>query len=185
MFSCRWKKPSMAFFTPATLENTEEFRGLPIAASCGGRLFPRSAKRWCEPSPSLFSPSAGRCCLSIVIRIVRRPVGEKGLRSGKKREAASGESRFPNVQEKKLSKAFSQLNDTRIGRVFSGRRITRRPILSNVCSALVSGLGRSGRSRTTLRDSPGIAAGYRGSVRAGRQRHRGHRWMTPRPTAAR
>jgi hypothetical protein len=42
--SCRCKKPSMAFFHLGNARKRRGFSGLPLAASCGGRLVPESAR---------------------------------------------------------------------------------------------------------------------------------------------
>jgi hypothetical protein len=43
--NCPWKKPSMAFFHLGDTPKSRGFWGSPIAASCGGRLFPQPAKK--------------------------------------------------------------------------------------------------------------------------------------------
>lgn len=42
--NCPWEKPSAAFFHLANTQKRQGFPGVPIAASCGGRPFPQSAK---------------------------------------------------------------------------------------------------------------------------------------------
>jgi hypothetical protein len=56
--SCPWKKPSMAFFHLGDTPKSRGFWGSPIAASCGGRLFPQPASarivtRFVTPSGQL------------------------------------------------------------------------------------------------------------------------------------
>jgi hypothetical protein len=50
--SCRWGKPSMAFFHFGDTQKSQGFLGSPIAASRGGRLYPQSANSLANSSPS-------------------------------------------------------------------------------------------------------------------------------------
>ena len=66
--NCPWKKPSVAFFHVGNTQKRQGFSGLPIAASCGGRLFPQSTQGVHTPNlnqlaaegipPGIFLPAS-------------------------------------------------------------------------------------------------------------------------------
>ena len=75
--SCPWKKPSLAFFHLSNPRNRRGFAGLPIAASCGGGLFPQSASRGGGSAPGwlcLVGLLAGLSMLSGADRLAAESV---------------------------------------------------------------------------------------------------------------
>jgi len=81
---CPWKKPSMAFFHLGNTQKRQGFSGLPIAASCGRRLYPQSGIY-------LFrSPAAGDACWQPTAGCGRRSAATVAAATGTDADSRAG-----------------------------------------------------------------------------------------------